>query len=147
MADQTFNRVHRTMERGKTAMIVKNAVQLYGGQLVGVAAADGLLDLWNNVATTLFMGLVEADVLGNTSATPPVRARVDTSGKVLHGVAVASATQASVGDLVYSATSNVSDLTTVATTSLGIGILTGFRSASDCDVTLFTPIEFKAHAS
>lgn len=147
MANATFNQEFRTEERGKKSMIVKNAVQIYGGMLVGVAIADGYIDLWNNVATTLFFGVAEHDVLGNTSATPPVTVRVDTSGKVLKGVPVASATQASVGQVVYCSTSNPKDLTTVATTSLAIGVLTGFRSASDCDVQLWTPAEFKAWVS
>jgi len=147
MADQTVNKVYRTEERGKKAFNVTNAVQIYGGMLVGLSAAGGRLQLWDNVATTIFVGLAEEDALGNTSATPEVRCRVDTSGKVLKGVAVASATQASVGDVVYSQDSNVASLTTVAATSRAIGIIIGYRSASDCDVQLFTPTEFAAYVT
>jgi len=145
MADVTFNKVLRTEERGKKAFIVKDATQLYGGMLVGTAVADGLLDKWNNVATTKWAGLLEQDVLGATAT--GVVGRVDTSGKVLKGVPVAGATQAKLLGPVYCTTSNVADLTTTAPTSLAIGILTGFRSASDCDVQLFTPAEFAAYVT
>jgi hypothetical protein len=148
MADRTFNKVYRSEERGMRSMIVKNAVQLYGGMLVGSATADGFIDVWNNVATTIFWGLLLQDVLGATGATPPATGRVNTAGVTLKGVAVAGTpTQAKIGSPVYSQTSNPDDMTMTAATSRAIGLLVAFRTASDCDVQLFTPVEFLAFAS
>ena len=119
-----------------------------GGMLICPNAdhADGLLDNWNNTATTRFLGVLLESVLGNTSASPAVAGKVDTSGVILQHVAVAGTpTQAKVGEPVFCADGNLAGLTMTATTSPAIGLLTFYRSASDCDVTLFTPEEQAAY--
>lgn len=142
MANQARNLIWDTMPRGAHTVKVKDSTQLYGGAIVGVADADGLLDNWDNVATKRLAGLLREDVLGDTSATDPPHGKV-LEGVRLKGVAVAGTpTQAKLFELVYSQTGNVGDLTMTAATSKAIGILIGFRSASDCDVSLFTPEEF-----
>lgn len=136
----------KTRPRGRTAVVVKDATQLYAGALVGVADADGLLDNWNNTATTRFLGVLLENVLGATATL--VTGKVDTSGAILQHVAVAgTATQAKVGEPVYCADGNLAGLTMTATTSPAIGLLTYFRSTSDCDVTLFTPEEAVAYGT
>lgn len=145
MTNLTANVVHETKPRGRRAVVVKNAEPLYAGALVGVADADGLLSNWDNLATTRFLGLLLENVTGNTSASPPVTGRVDTSGKCLVGVAVAGTpTQAKLEEPVYCADGNPAGLTMNATTSPAIGKLVRFGTASDCDVQLYTPEEFAA---
>lgn len=146
MTNLTKNMVHRTStSRDVLAVVVKDATQLYAGALVGVAVGDGLLDNWNNVATSRFLGILLEDVLGATGATPAVTGKVDVSGKKLIGVAVAGTpTQAKLGLKVYCADGNVSGLTMTATVSPAIGYLSRFGSASDCDVTLLRPEDFIA---
>lgn len=140
MANQTKAAVYRSSERDHMTIIVKDATQLYAGALVGVAVGDGLLDNWNNVATSRFAGILLESVLGATSATPAATGKVDVSGRKLIGVAVAGTpTQAKVLQKVYCQTGNVADLTMTAATSPAIGYLARFGSASDCDVILFRP--------
>jgi hypothetical protein len=147
MATQTANIILQTSPRGVyNTYVVTNALQLYAGMLVGTLAA-GTLDLWpgGDVATSKFVGVVEFDVLGNTGASPQVRARVDVSGRTLLGVPVAGAsTIANVNDLVYSTTSNASaDLTVTPNTNVkAIGWIKSFNSATSFDVELFTPSEY-----
>lgn len=148
MTNLSGSLIVKTRPRGRTAVVVKDATQLYAGALVGVADADGLLDNWNNTATTRFLGVLLESVLGNTSASPAVTGKVDTSGVILQHVAVAGTpTQAKVGEPVFCADGNPAGLTMTATTSPAIGLLTFYRSASDCDVTLFTPEEAAAYVT
>lgn len=144
MANPSANKIYKSKpSNGIQSFIVKNATQLYAQSLVGVADADGYLNFWDNVATTRFCGVLLADVLGDTSA--GVEGTVDISGRTLTNVAVAGTpTQAKVNELVYSADGNITSLTMTATTSKAIGILTAYRSASDCDVRLFSMAEFAA---
>jgi len=146
MTNLTGALITKSRPRGRTLVVVKNATQLYAGALVGKAVGDGVLDNWNNVATSRFLGVLLESVLGNTSASPPVTGKVDTSGVILQHVAVAGTpTQVKVGEPVFCADGNPAGLTMTATTSPAIGLLTFYRSASDCDVTLFTPEEQAAY--
>ena len=150
MSDPTANVVHETMPRGQRAVVVANAIQIYAGALVGVldgGSTPGYLDFYDDTETTRFLGLALEDKLGDTSATPPVKCRVDTSGVTLVGLDSVDGdpSQAKVGELVYCETGNTDDMTmTDPGTSPAIGILTRFGSATDCDVSLFTPEEFAA---
>lgn len=152
MADATANTIHETRPRaGRSAHIIANGVTVYAGMLAQLES--GYLNHWDEAGA--FRGLVLGEgighgvdnsaMLGNTSATPPPEARVDESGAVLkHLTLGGTPTQAKVGDLVYCADSSVSSMTMTDTTNAPVGILTRYRSATDCDVQLFTPSEWKA---
>lgn len=140
MTNPTANVQWDHRNRGRLAVLVDDGVQLYAGELVGVPDADGLLDHWDNVATSRFLGILLEDVLGDESE--GVMGKVDTSGITLANVAVAGTpTQAKLFEKVYCADGNITGLTMTATTSPAIGYLSRYVSASDCDVTLFTPAE------
>lgn len=155
MADQAANVVHKTQNRGGTnAYPIANGVTLYPGSLV--ALEGGYLNHWADGPNDVFVGIVGGDalgispgsaLLGNTGATVVPEARVDESGPTLmHLDSVGGTpTQAKVGDYVYCSTSNTDDMTLDATGATNpVGYLSRFRSATDVDVTLFTPAEFLA---
>lgn len=146
MADPTANITVKTRPRpGQRTHIITNAVQLFAGALVGWSNVDGFLDFFDNLALTRFAGLCLEDKLGNTSATPAVRARVDESGAVLREVTLlGTPTQAKVGEPVYTTDGNFATLTLTAGVSPAIGIMADFKSVTDQDVQLFTPTEFAA---
>lgn len=142
MANLTANTVIKTASRGTRAYVVRNGVQLYAGALVCLDA-DGFLTNCADTAGFRFVGVLLEDVLGNTSATPPVEGRVDTSGLVLlnRDVFVVSA-QSDVNSLVYTTTGNPADMTLTATTNLkAVGYVTRWYSSTKCDVQLFTDAE------
>lgn len=155
MADQAANVVHKTQNRGGTnAYPIANGVTLYPGTLVSLEG--GYLNHWADGANDVLIGVVAGDAIGispgsaltgDTSASVVPEARVDESGVTLmHLDSVGGTpTQAKVGDYVYGATSNSDDLTLDATGATNpVGYLSRFRSATDVDVTLFTPAEFLA---
>ena len=144
MTNPTFARTWETSPRaGSDVYLVKDATTLYAGELVATDA-NGLLDHWNGATAALrFCGVLQQTVTGDTSA--GTVGIVDTSGATLKHVAVTGGAQATVNSLVYSADGNIATgLTTSATTAGAIGILKFYRSASDCDVELFTPAEHEA---
>ncbi len=152
MADATANVIHKSQPRaGRAAYPIANTVTAYAGMFAQLES--GYLNHWDETGT--FLGIVLGEgigispgsaMLGNTSATPVPEARVDESGVTLmHLSSVAGTpTQAKVGDLVYCADSNPDNLTMTDTTNPPVGWLKKFRSATDVDVALFTPFEFKA---
>jgi hypothetical protein len=122
------------------------------------ALEGGYINHWADGANDVFAGVLlggddragDGVLTGNTSDTPPPEARVDVSGVTLmHLSGVGDTpTQAKVGDLVYCGTSNVADITLSATgRNHPIGYMSRFRSATDVDVTLFTPAEMLAQAT
>jgi hypothetical protein len=158
MADVTARKTLATKTRsGRSAYPIANGVTLYEGALVGLEG--GYLNHWADGANDVFVGIVLGDALGvspgaaltgNTSATPVPEARVDDSGVTLLGLASVGGTPAAanVGDLVYCADSDTDSLTlTIGALNHPIGFLSGFRSATDVDVTLFTTAEMLAQAS
>jgi hypothetical protein len=62
----------------------------------------------------------------------------------MHVAVGGSPTIANVGALVYCPDSNPANLTKTDTTNPPVGWLKRFRSATDCDVQLFTPAEWHA---
>lgn len=132
--------------RGSYSGIVTNGTQLYAGALVCLLST-GYVGNWDDNAASVFLGVNEVDVIGNTSVTPPVEARVNTAGVTLMHLSAlgGTPTQAKVGDPVYSADGNPASLTlTIGALNHPIGYLSRYRSATDCDVTLFTPAEMLA---
>lgn len=158
MADLGANRVHKTSPRsGYDAYPIANGVTLYPGALV--ALEGGYLNHWADGANDVFVGIALGDAVGispgaaltgNTSASPIPEARVDQSGVTLmHLDSVGGTpTQAKVGDLVYSADSDTDSITlTIGALNHPIGYMSKFRSATDVDITLFTPAEMLAQAT
>ena len=161
MADVTARKTLATKTRsGRSAYPIADGVTLYEGALVGLEG--GYLNHWDDGAADVFVGIVLGDALGvspgaaltgDTSATPVPEARVDDSGVTLLGLdsVGGTPTAAKVGDIVYATTSNTDDLTLDATAGgvadYPVGFLSGFRSATDVDVTLFTTAEFLAQAT
>lgn len=145
MSNRTADYIHRTRVRGASSFVVKNSTTLYAGSLVGTDA-NGYLDNWADTAGLKFEGLLLAGAVGNTSASPKVEGRVNTSGPILMGVPVSGAsTIACVNAMVYSTTGNTDDLTLTATSNVGpIGRIVRWTSATDCEVRLLLPTEAKA---
>jgi hypothetical protein len=150
MADQAAVAVRKTQPRSGTgAYPIADGVTIYEGQLVQLES--GYLNHWDE--TGKFLGVltggqdraIDGVLLGETADTPPPEGFVDESGVTLMHVAVAgTVTQADVGVLVYCADSNPANLTKTDTTNPPVGRLKRFRSATDCDVELFTPMEWLA---
>jgi len=157
MADLGAAVQHVTRNRaGRSSLPIANTVTLYEGALLGIEGgylnhwADGAADVFAGVCLGPSVGIAAAAaMLGNTSATPVPEASFDDSGVTLmHLDSVGGTpTQAKVGDIVYSTSSNTDDmsLTAVTTTDNPIGWMSRWRSATDLDVTLFTPSEFLAY--
>jgi hypothetical protein len=158
MADLAASTIHKTQPRsGYNAYPIADGITLYPGALV--ALEGGYLNHYADGATDVFVGIVLGDAVGispggaltgDTTASPVPEARVDQSGVTLmHLASVAGTpTQAKVGDLVYCSTSNTDDMTlTEVGRTHPVGYLSKFRSATDVDVTLFTPAEMLAQAT
>jgi len=146
MADLSVKTIHKSepgASAGQSSYPVANGVTVPIGALVQLQS--GFLNHYDH--TGFFLGVMvngDADedgiVTGDTSATPQPLGTVDESGVVLMHVAVASATVAGVP--IWCADSNPGSFTITDPTTYGpIGWLKKFRSASDCDVQLFTPGE------
>lgn len=150
MADLGARKVWKTSPRAThSSYRIADGVTLYEGQFV--QTEGGYLNHWDE--TGKFLGLLvggdsrlnDGVIIGETSDTPPPEGRVDESGVTLMHVAVGgSPTIADVGALVYCADSNPANLTKTDTTNPPVGRLKRFRSATDCDVQLFTPTEWLA---
>ena len=150
MADATAKKIHKTRPNsGVGSYVIADGVTLYEGQLVQLQS--GYLNHWDK--TGQFLGILvggddragDGVIIGETSDTPPPEGRVNESGVVLMHVAVAGTpTIADVGGLVYANDSDVANLTKTDAANAVVGRLVRFRSASDCDVQLFTPAEHLA---
>jgi hypothetical protein len=147
MANLVLNVVHKTNPAGGRASFpIKSGVTLGVGALVMLKA--GFLDHWDDTAD--FYGLVvggdfnaATGLLTGSSALE--EATVDTSGVTLMHLSIGgTATAAKRGDLVYCADSNPASMTLTDTTNAPIGYMNRWRSATDVDVTLFTPGEHLA---
>jgi hypothetical protein len=124
-----------------------DGITLFHGMLVGIES--GYLNHWADGANDVFAGILilgddrawDGVLTGETSDTLVPQASVDTSGLILEHLASlgGTPTQAKVGDYVYSATSNPDDLTLDNTSrNHPVGFLCYYRSATDCDVQLFS---------
>jgi len=142
MANLTAEVTLNNRPRGMSSYVVANATTVFAGSIVGVDA-NGFLNKYANAGTERIAGVCLQTVTGNTSAVPPVEARVNDTGLILTKVTVAGATSAAtVNSLVYCTTDNpVTDLTTTAATSRAVGFIVRWHSGSINDVQLFTQAE------
>ena len=150
MADQTTKKQWKTAPRaGRASYPIADGVTLYEGQFVQLES--GFLNHWDE--TGQFLGILLAGddragdgvLLGETSDTPAPHGRVDQSGVTLMHVSIGgSPTAASVGALVYCNDSDPANMTLTDTTDPPVGYVSYYRSATDVDVTLFTPAEHMA---
>ena len=158
MADLAVDRIFATKTRsGRESFPIANGVTLPVGALV--ALEGGYLNHYADGANDVFVGIVlgpgmgispGAAITGNTSGTPVPEARVDCSGVTLVGLSSVggSPDATKVGDLVYSADSDTDSMTLDDTgRTHPIGYMARFGSASDVDVTLFTPTEMLSQAT
>ena len=148
MADLAAKTVLKSAPRaGVGSYPIANGVVVYEGMLAQLEG--GYLNHWDETGD--FLGVVvggddrakDGVLTGATSDSPPPEARVDESGMILMRLSIGGTpTQAKVGDPVYCATSNVSDLTlTPSGSQRAVGRLIRYRSATDVDVMLYTPAE------
>ena len=155
MADLAATSIPTTSPRaGRQAGPMADGVTLYAGALVGFQA--GYVNHWAAGVNDAFLGIMLGGVdragdgilIGETSDTPDPEAYLDTSGVTLLALTVlGSPTQAKVGQHIYCSTSNTADMTldpAGAGTARPIGYMSRYTSATDQDVTLFTPTESKA---
>jgi len=143
MANLTAEQTLTYRPRGTSSYIVANGVTLYAGALVGTDV-NGYLNKWDNVATTRFAGICQQTVTGNTSANPPVEARVNEQGLILKNVNVAASSIATVNSPVFCTTDNTADLVLSGATSKAIGFIIRHISGTTNDVQLYTPAEQNA---
>ena len=140
MAALASNSVLPTAPKGRNVYDLLATQQVFGGGLVGLTAA-GFLIPWDNVATTVFVGVVLEDALEPTEDV----GKVDDSGTVVRNIPIASAVQGSVGLQVHCTTDNIQTdaVLDAGATSRGVGTIIRFRSASDCDIRLYSHAEFQ----
>lgn len=143
MADRTTNTLYETKKIDRLPVPIANGVSLPHGTLV--QEQGGYANHFDGTGTLLgvVMGgdnLSSGIPLGDTSLSPLPKAYVDTSGVTFVGIAVTGASAVTViGEFVYSADSDLDNATlTQPTTLYPIGLVVGWRSATDVDVRLFS---------
>ena len=137
MANLSADTVHESLPRaGVRPYVLKNSEVVYGGSLIGIDA-DGFAVKWSNAALS-FAGVALAGATGNTSASPKVEVRVNTSGTTLRNATVASVAQTNLGDLVYCSTDNPADLVLTPTSAAPpVGKVVRYVSSGVADVEVF----------
>jgi len=142
-ADRTFES-HPT-GRNQYEILVSDIC--YAGSLVGLSAA-GFLHPWDDVATTVFVGVALEQAAG-ASASPAgtdTKCPVHDEGMIIKNIPIASAVQASVGLDVHCTTDNVlaDCVLDGGATSRAIGRIIRWVSAADCDIQLYSAQEWQA---
>lgn len=129
---------------GSNSFEVTNALQVFAGALVGVDDSTGRLVLWSDTAGDVFAGIALGDALGDTSASPPVRVAVNTSGTILAKISVTGVSAiANVLDKIYATDDNT--FTTSATSNVDeVGFCVAYHTGSTCDVQLLSMLEYQA---
>lgn len=147
MADRTVNNIYETSGKDRRRVPITTAITLPIGTLV--QEEGGYANHYDG--TNSFLGLVvggentnsDGEPVGDTSLSPVPSVFVDTSGPIVKGIPVTGASAiTTIGEHVYC---NDSDLDNATLTQPGsdypIGFITGWRSATDVDVQLYTPAE------
>lgn len=157
MADRTASFVFETHPAaGRMSVPMATGETLYEGMLVGLEGgygnhwADGANDVFAGIALRGDDRLNDGVLTGNTSDSPVPEVTIDISGVTLMRLASVgdTPTQAKVGDLIYCGTSNTNDMTLDSSgRTHPIGWMSRFRTATDVDVTLFTPSQMLAQAT
>lgn len=161
MADRTTDLIIKTRPNsGRDAFTIADAITLAAGTLVQLTA--GLADHWDDSgANDIFLGIAiggqdtagggDGIWLGDTSGDPDPNPEVfvDTSGVILQHLASVGGqgtlVLTDVGKQIYCGDSDTDSMTIVGSGNTNvIGWLWRFRSATDVDVKLFTPMEFLA---
>lgn len=144
MADRTTPKIYQSKRMDRLAVPIANGVTLPVGTLVMEASGFATHYAGTGNLLGIVLGGENLSAAGNpvglTSLTPDPAVYVDASGPVICNIPVASSTV--VGAFVYCDDSNLDNATvTQPTTDAPIGIIVGWRSATDCDVRLFAYIE------
>lgn len=144
MADRTTPKVYTSKKMSRLAVPIANGVTLPVGTLVMESSGFATHYAGTGNLLGIVLGGENLSTAGNpvglTSLTPDPCVYVDASGPVICNIPVASSTV--VGAFVYCDDSNLDNATvTQPTTDAPIGIIVGWRSATDCDVRLFSFIE------
>lgn len=127
---------------GRSSYVVQPSDTVYAGGFVCINAGGYLAPL-DDVAGSKFVGIALETVTGDGT----LECRVNESGDILTGAAVATIARADVNALVYCATDNPGDMRLSATSNTGpIGIVKRYTSSGIGDVGLFTPTEHEAKA-
>jgi hypothetical protein len=149
MANLVLNVVHKTNPAGgRFSFPIATGVTLGVGALVMMKA--GFLDHWDDTLGVDFVGIVVGGDYNSatgllTGSAALEEATVDASGVTLMHMAVAgTATAAKRHDLIYCADSDPANFTLTDTTNAPVGYMSRWRSATDADITLFTPGEHLA---
>lgn len=147
MADRTVNKIYVTKGLDRLAFPIANGITLPVGTLV--QEEGGFANHWDGTDT--FLGIVlggentnsDGEPVGDTSLSPDPAVYVDATGVVIVGIPVAGASAVTVnGEFVYCIDSDLANATlTQPTTTFPIGIVVGWRSATDVDVRLFAFME------
>lgn len=144
MTDRAINIQYETSGMNRLAVPITNGETLPIGTLVQIQS--GFANHYDG--TGVFLGLViggenvnaDGEPVGNTALSPDPKVFVDASGPKVIGIPVASSTV--IGAYVYCDDSDLANATvSQPTTDAPIGVIVGWRSATDCDVKLFTPAE------
>ena len=141
----TSDKIWETCERGQATFVVKNNETIYAGALVGIDSSGYLVN-WDNTWGNRFVGIALETKTGDTSSSPAVEIKVDTSGVILKNISNAniSASQSNVGDFIFSTGYDIeSDGTLSATSNVGpVGKIVAYNSDNNTiDVMLLTPAE------
>lgn len=144
MADRTVPKIYQSKRMDRLAVPITNGVTLPVGTLVMEASGFATHYAGTGNLLGIVLGGENLSAAGNpvglTSLTPDPCVYVDASGPVICNIPVASSTV--VGAFVYCDDSNLDNATvTQPTTDAPIGIIVGWRSATDCDVKLFSYVE------
>lgn len=144
MADRTLPKIYQTKKMNRLAVPITNAITLPVGTLV--QETSGFAAHWAGTGTLLGIVLggenlsTAGNPVGLTSLTPDPCVYVDASGPVICSIPVASSTV--VGAFVYCPDSDLANATITQPTTLHpIGVIVGWRSATDVDVRLFSAVE------
>lgn len=146
MTDRATNKIYETKGSDRLRVPMTTAVAFPIGTLV--QEEGGFANHYDGTNTLLGIvlggdNLVSGIPTGDTSLTPDPAVFIDTSGATLVGVPVTGASAVTViGEFVYCNDSDLDNATlTQPTTDHPIGIVVGWRSATDVDVRLFSMVE------
>ncbi len=120
-------------------MEVTNAVQVYAGGFYMMSITTGYVVVPADTAAYVWLGIAQRNALGDTSATPPVKAQFTTGPTVLRNYPVTGVTAVTnQGDYVYCTDNSTLDVSATSNTK-PVGSILKWYSGTTCDVQLFSP--------
>ena len=147
MADRTTNTLYESKGIDRLAVAIANGISLPVGTLVQTEGGYANHFAGDNTLLGIVLGgenLSSTQVpVGDTSLTPLPTVYVDTGGATITGIPVAGASAiTNQGAFVYCADSDLDNASLTQSGTKGpVGIIVGWRSATDVDVRLFSYIE------